>query len=87
MLCSTVMTFSIHLENALAERLDRTVRDSGKPRNALIREAVREWLDRHQPRQWPAEIMSFRGVKGLARFEHGRKRLRPPRDPFDAISA
>jgi Arc/MetJ-type ribon-helix-helix transcriptional regulator len=81
------MTFSIHLDESLAERLNRTAKESGKARNALIREAVREWLDRRRPREWPPEVMDFRGAQGIARFEHARKRLKPPRDPFRSPTA
>jgi len=71
------MTFSIHLEDALAERLNRTAKESGKARNALIREALREWLDRRRPREWPPEVMDFQGIPGIARFERGRERSVP----------
>jgi hypothetical protein len=81
------MTFSIHLDESLGVRLNRTAKESGKARNALIREAVREWLDRRRPREWPTEVMDFRGIPGIVRFEHGRKGLKPPRDPFNALSA
>jgi len=81
------MTLSIHLEDALAERLNRTAEESGKARNALIREAIREWLDRRRPRQRPPGIVDFRGIPEIARFERGRKGLKAPRDPFNALSA
>jgi len=87
MLCAEHMTFSIHLEDALAERLNRIAKESGKARNALIREALREWLDRRRPREWPSEVTDFRGIPGIARFERGRKGLKAPRDPFNALSA
>ena len=79
------MNFSVHLNDELIERLNRTARESGRTRNALIREAVGEWLDRRRPTQWPASIMNFRGVRGMKRFEDGRKALKPPRDPFNAL--
>ncbi|HUY27522.1 MAG TPA: ribbon-helix-helix protein, CopG family [Candidatus Binataceae bacterium] len=81
------MNFSVHLGDELVERLNRTAGQTGKKRNALIREAVGEWLSRHQPAEWPAEIVRFRGLRGLKRFEEDRKKLKPPRTPFDAISA
>jgi Arc/MetJ-type ribon-helix-helix transcriptional regulator len=81
------MNFSVHLNDELVERLNQTARESGKTRNALIREAVAEWLGRHRPARWPAEVMDFRGIRGLRRFEENRKNLKPPRSPFDAVSA
>jgi len=81
------MNFSVHLNDELVERLNQTARESGRARNALIREAIAEWLGRRQPSKWPAEVMNFRGIKGLKRFEDNRKQLKPPRAPFDAVSA
>ena len=54
---SARMNFSVHLNDELVERLDQTAKESGKARNALIREAVAEWLGRRQAGNWPAEIL------------------------------
>lgn len=81
------MNFSVHLNDELVERLNQTARESGRTRNALIREAVGEWLGRRRPAKWPAEVMNFRGIRGLKRFEGDRGKLKPPRSPFDAVPA
>ncbi|MFZ0887527.1 MAG: ribbon-helix-helix protein, CopG family [Candidatus Binataceae bacterium] len=81
------MNFSVHLNDEMVERLNQTARESGKTRNALIREAVAEWFSRRRPAKWPAEVMNFRGIRRITRFEENRKKLRPPRSPFDAVSA
>ncbi len=81
------MNFSVHLSDELVERLNQAARESGKTRNALIREALGEWLGRHRPGKWPVEVMNFRGIRGIKRFEEDRKKLKPPRSPFDAVPA
>jgi predicted transcriptional regulator len=81
------MNFSVHLNDELIERLNQTARESGKTRNALIREAVAEWLNRHRATSWPVEVMKFQGIGRIKRFEEHRENLRPPREPFDAISS
>ena len=81
------MNFSVHLSDELVERLNQTAKESGKARNALIREAVSEWLGRQQSGKWPAEVINFRGIRRLKRFEENRKELKAPRSPFDAVSA
>jgi hypothetical protein len=80
------VNFSIHLSDDLVERLNQTAKESGRPRNALIREAISEWLNRRRPAKWPQEIVNFRGIRGTRRFEADRKNLNEPRDPFDALS-
>ncbi len=81
------MNFNVHLRDELVQRLNQTARESGKTRNALIREAVAEWFERRRPRKWPAAVMNFRGIPRITRLEENRKKLKPPRSPFDAVSA
>jgi Arc/MetJ-type ribon-helix-helix transcriptional regulator len=81
------MNFSVHFNDELVKRLNETAKAKGKTRNALIREAVTEWLERERPKKWPRSVMTFRGVRGFPRFEDERKNLKPPRDPFDAVSS
>ena len=81
------MNFSVHLQDKIVERLDRAAKETGKKRNALIREAVSEWLDERSPAKWPEAVMKFRGIRGIKRFESYRSELQSPRDPFDATSA
>jgi Arc/MetJ-type ribon-helix-helix transcriptional regulator len=81
------MNFSVHLNDEMVRRLNRTAKESGRTRNALIREAVADWLAKQRPAQWPAEVASFRGVGKFKRFEDAREELEPPRAPFDAISS
>jgi predicted transcriptional regulator len=81
------MNFSVHLSNDLVERLDLAAKESGKTRNALVREAVGQWLERRRASKWPSAIMNFRGIAGIARFEESRKELKTPKPPFSALSA
>jgi predicted transcriptional regulator len=79
------MTFSVYLDDKLTKRLNRVATESGKPRNALIREALEEWLAKSRAKKWPAAVLEFKGVRGAPRFETARKTLKPPRDPFASI--
>jgi hypothetical protein len=81
------MNFSIHPSNEMVKRLDRAASETGKTRNALVREAVAEWLDRRRVSNWPPSVMSFRGLQGVTRFEESRKELRPPKTPLGALFA
>lgn len=55
----------------------------GESRNALIRQAVSEWLKRRGKPQWPAELLAFKGMADIALFEASRDRLKPPaEDPL-----
>ena len=80
------MTFSIYLDDKLTKRLNRVAAESGKPRNALIREALEEWLARSRAKKWPEAVLTFKGVRSAPRFEESRKTLKPPRDPFGKLA-
>ncbi len=79
------MTFSIYLDDKLTKRLNRVAAESGKARNALIREALEEWLARSRAKKWPEAVLAFKGVRCAPRFEEARKTLKPPRDPFTKL--
>lgn len=80
------MNFSVHLSDEMVRRLDELAKDTGKKRNAIVREAIGELLEKRRTAKWPAQIVDFRGVRGIRRFEAERKHLKPPREPFDAFS-
>ena len=71
------MNFSIHIDDRTAKSLAREVRRSGKTRNALIGEAVRQYLDQSRISEWPAELLEAQPLKGLKPFESFRRKERP----------
>jgi predicted transcriptional regulator len=81
------MNFSLHLNDELVHRLNAVAQATGRSRNALIREAVEEWLQRRARGQWPEEVLEFQGIPELVPFEHARAELLPPAEPFGALSA
>lgn len=77
------MNINIYLEDALANSLNVCAKRFHKPRNALIREAVKEWILHHEVTDWPKSIVNFSGIPGATAFESHRKDLLPPdEDPF-----
>lgn len=66
------MNFSIHLEERLAAGLKRQASRSGRTRNALINEAVRQYLERAQRDEWPKELHDFAPFDDLKPFESHR---------------
>ena len=65
------------LTTRLASSSNHAAQKAGESRNALIRRAVAEWLERHGRPQWPDEVLSFKGMADMTLFEAGRdKRAR-----------
>jgi hypothetical protein len=74
------MNVNIYLEENLAHQLDKYIEQSGTKRNAIIREAIKEWLARRQPQKWPDCIMNFKGDPDFPPFESFRENLLPPKE-------
>ena len=72
------MNFNLYLDDKTGEQLNRAAERSGQSRNALIRQAVLEWLARGRQPQWPAAVMDFEGLPDLPPFEASRSKLKPP---------
>jgi hypothetical protein len=74
------MNFNIYLDDETGQQLGQVAEQAGETRNALIRQAVSEWLDRQGRPQWPTEVLGFKGMTNVPLFEAGRDRLTPPGD-------
>ena len=78
------MNFNIYLDDETGEQLSHAAEQAGQTRNALIRQAVSEWLNRHDKPQWPDEVLAFKGMADMPLFEASRDRLKPP--PADPLA-
>jgi predicted transcriptional regulator len=74
----TAMNFNIYLDDETGEQLNRVAEQAGETRNALIRQAVSEWLKRHGKPNWPDEVLAFKGMADMPLFEASRDKLKPP---------
>lgn len=69
------MHFNVYLDDMTGQRLTAVAQQAGESRNALIRQAVSEWLARHEQPQWPAAVMDFKGLDDMPPFESEREWL------------
>jgi ribbon-helix-helix CopG family protein len=74
------MNFNIYLDDETGKQLNHAADETGESRNALIRRAVSEWLDRRGAARWPYEVTHFNGLPGATRFEDTRDKLKAPVD-------
>ena len=72
------MNFNIYLDDETGQRLNHVAEQAGETRNALIRQAVSEWLNRHGKPNWPDAVLAFKGMADIPLFEASRDRLKPP---------
>ncbi|GAB1386142.1 ribbon-helix-helix domain-containing protein [Melaminivora sp.] len=77
------MHFNLYLDDQTGNQLAALTRETGETRNALIRQAVSDWLARHSKPQWPAAVLDFAGVADMPPFESHRDALTAPaEDPL-----
>jgi predicted transcriptional regulator len=74
------MNFNIYLDDETGQKLNQLAKRVGESRNALVRQAVSDWLIRYGKPRWPDEVLAFKGMADMPLFESGRDRLKPPID-------
>jgi predicted transcriptional regulator len=70
------MNFSIHLDDRLAAALKREATRTRRPRNAIVAEAIRQWMEKSRRSTWPPELTDFEPFTDLERFESHRSKKR-----------
>ncbi len=70
------MNFNIYLDDKIGQQLNHAAKQQGKSRNALVRQAVSDWLKRHGKSRWPDEVLAFKGLAAMPEFETSRRRLK-----------
>ena len=74
------MNFNIYLDDDTGKKLNQAAKKSPESRNAIVRQAVSDWLSRQGKPQWPDEVLSFKGMADIPLFEASRDKLTPPAD-------
>lgn len=74
------MNINVYIEDSLGKKITANAKALGKTRNAVIREALKEWLQHHKANKWSRAIQNFNGLKGFPEFESYRQELDMPED-------
>lgn len=74
------MSFHVYIEPDLESRLDTLCKKTGEKRNALVRKAIREYVDSQLATEWPEDLFKFKPDKSLPRFEETRNEFTADRD-------
>ena len=77
------MNFHVYLDDELGKEIEMLCRTTHKKRNAIIREALRMYIQDQKKAVWPDSVLSFEGVSKYPPFESSRKELgKDSRKPF-----
>lgn len=67
------MSFHVYLEPDLELKLASLCKKTGKKRNAIVREALRDYVDQHLNTDWPKGFFDFAADPNTPAFEDARK--------------
>ena len=70
------MNFNIYINDTLGEKLLQVTKDTGETRNAIIKQALEEWIQKKMTSSWPPAIMEFQGFPDFEGFETFRHELK-----------
>ncbi len=68
------MSFHVYVEPDLERKLEDFCKNSGRKRNAIVREALKEYMARHTRQNWPEAVFEFK-PDAKFRFESYRDDL------------
>ncbi len=74
------MSFHVYVEPELERKIEDLCKKTGRKRNAIVREALKEFVEKHSTQAWPDAVFDFKPNSKLARFESFRGDLLPERD-------
>ena len=75
------MNLSVYLPSKLSSQLSLIAQQKHKSKNAIVKEALEEWLTHHHPRSsWPPHFFDFEPVEDAPDFSIYRNELAPPKE-------
>lgn len=74
------MHFNIYLDDTTVQRLNAMAQQMGESRNALIRQAISQWLGQQAQTGWPDAVLDFKGLSDMSSLEASRDQLLLPAD-------
>lgn len=76
------MNFNIYIDAKMGDDIVSLSSLLDKSKNAIIREALADWITKHHLKKWPQRIQQFTGIEDFTGFEESRSELTEPKDNF-----
>lgn len=78
------MNFNVYLKKEVGQKITKRAKALQRSRNAIINEALEEWLQKHTQTSWPGDFFDFEAIKDVPDFQQLRRDLLPPsKDPLE----
>lgn len=78
------MSFHVYVEPELEEKIEAVCKKTGRKRNTIVREALREYVEKLASQEWPDDVFRFKPDAELSRFESLRENMYQQRDDIFA---
>lgn len=77
------MNLSVYLTEKIINRISTIAQKQNISKNAIVKEAIEEWLDHHHTcTGWPENFFDFKEVKEAPDFSSYRSELSSPKEPI-----
>lgn len=79
------MNFNVYLNKSAAQRVNKMAKAMKRSRNSIITEALDEWLNHHETKNWPKGFFNFEPIHDVPDFKKLRDELTNniPEDPLE----
>lgn len=78
------MIFSVQMDDELGKSVAAIAKRENRSRNSVVKDALREYVHRHEKTEWPPSVREHLRGKGVLEdipaFESYRDELLPPRE-------
>lgn len=78
------MSFHVYVEPELEQKIEAVCKRTGRKRNTIVREALREYIEKLSLQAWPDDVFRFKPDARLSRFESLRDNMPQQRDDIFA---
>lgn len=74
------MNLHIYIEDSLGEKLTTYAKKCNRKRNSIIRQAIKDWIERHTEKKWPDSVLKFKGIPTFPNIKSLRNNISTPKN-------
>jgi len=67
------MNMTVYIEDQLATQLSKHAEKLHRKRNSIVREAIKDWLNKNAQQKWSNTVLKFKGIEDFPDVDELRK--------------
>jgi len=64
---------TVYIEDQLATQLSKHAEKLHRKRNSIVREAIKDWLNKNAQQKWSNTVLKFKGIEDFPDVDELRK--------------